>query len=104
MFDKQGNLYGVTSDGAESINSRRQRSRAALGPSRLFTYSKGNSDGDGATPSGGLVIDGSGKLYGVTAHGGTGNCVLLGILVGVARCTIFSAIAKGRSVERDHPV
>ena len=40
VFDKQGNLYGVTSGGAESINSRRQRSRTALGPSQLFTYSK----------------------------------------------------------------
>ena len=54
-------------------------------PSKLVY---GNTDGDGATPSGGLVIDGSGNLYGVTAYGGTGNCVLLGYWWGMARCTI----------------
>jgi hypothetical protein len=55
----------------------------------LYVF-KGNTDGDGATPSGGLVIDGSGNLYGVTAYGGTGNCVLLGILGGVWHGVRFS--------------
>jgi hypothetical protein len=71
--------------------------------SALYVF-KGNTDGDGATPSGGLVIDGSGKLCGVTAYGGRGIACCWGYWWGVARCTIFSAIAKGRSVERDHPV
>jgi uncharacterized repeat protein (TIGR03803 family) len=43
---------------------------------------QGNAKGDGATPEGGLIIDGVGNLYGTTAYGGTGNCVLLGNVVG----------------------
>jgi hypothetical protein len=38
-----------------------------LDESAIYVF-KGNTDGDGATPSGGLVIDGSGNLYGVTAY------------------------------------
>jgi len=33
-------------------------------------------------PWGGLVIDSAGNLYGTTAYGGTGGCILLGILYG----------------------
>jgi hypothetical protein len=39
VFDKQGNLYGVTSTGA-SINSRRPRRGAALGPKPFSTFSR----------------------------------------------------------------
>src|SRR5438552_4052006 len=38
-----------------------------------FTYS------DGAGPSAGLSLDKAGNLYGTTAGGGAGNCVLLGV-------------------------
>jgi uncharacterized repeat protein (TIGR03803 family) len=43
---------------------------------------QGNTNNDGASPAGGLVIDAAGNLYGTTAYGGTGNCVVLGTLMG----------------------
>jgi hypothetical protein len=42
----------------------------------------GKQTGDGATPAGGLIVNDSNKLYGTTAYGGTGDCLLLGGEVG----------------------
>jgi uncharacterized repeat protein (TIGR03803 family) len=42
---------------------------------------------DGAVPAGGLVIDAAGNLYGTTAYGGSGDCVLAGIKGGCG--TVF---------------
>lgn len=44
------------------------------------TASKGTPDG--ADPVGGVIFDEAGNLYGTTAYGGIGNCVLIGIRVG----------------------
>ncbi len=51
-------------------------------------------------------MDSSGNLYGITAYGGTGNCVLLGESVkDIAEVyEIVSAEAEGWRVDRDHPV
>jgi hypothetical protein len=98
VFDKQGNLYGATTDGG---------SKACLGIAQCGTVYqlvppikkgdpwtenvlhvfKGNLNGDGATPAGGVVIDQAGNLYGTTAYGGTGSCILLGTNVGCG--TVF---------------
>jgi hypothetical protein len=43
---------------------------------------QGKGANDGEMPSGGPIIDAAGNLYGVTAYGGTGNCVLLGVSAG----------------------
>jgi hypothetical protein len=93
VFDKQGNLYGATTEGG---------SKSCLGiaqcgtvyqlvpPTKkgdpwteniLYVF-KGNLNADGATPAGGLVIDQAGNLYGTTGYGGTGSCILLGTNVG----------------------
>jgi hypothetical protein len=81
VFDKAGNLYGVTFDGVVfQLTPPVQKSRAWT-ENILYVF-QGVSKRDGSTPSGGLVIDSAGNLYGVTAYGGTGNCVLLGNLVG----------------------
>jgi hypothetical protein len=81
VFDKAGNLYGVTFDGVVfQLKPPVQKGRAWT-ENRLYVF-HGVSKGDGSTPSGGLVIDSAGNLYGVTAYGGTGNCVLLGSVVG----------------------
>jgi hypothetical protein len=84
VFDQQGNLYGATTEGG---------SQACLGiaqcgtvyqlvpPTKkgdpwaeniLYVF-KGNLNGDGATPAGGVVIDQAGNLYGTTGYGGTGT-------------------------------
>jgi hypothetical protein len=81
VFDKAGNLYGVTFDGVVfQLKPPVQKGRA-WAENMLYVF-QGVSKGDGSTPSGGLVIDSAGNLYGVTAYGGTGNCVLLGSVVG----------------------
>lgn len=97
VFDAAGNLYGATTDGgafgcaptqcgtvfqvSPPVNKGDPWTEAVL-----YTF-KGNSNGDGNTPAGGLVIDNSGNLYGTTAYGGTGNCVLVGAKVGCG--TVF---------------
>jgi hypothetical protein len=81
VFDKAGNLYGVTFDGVVfQLKPPVQKGRAWT-ENMLYVF-QGVSKGDGSTPSGGLVIDSAGNLYGVTAYGGTGDCVLLGSVVG----------------------
>jgi hypothetical protein len=93
VFDKAGNLYGATTDGgSKSCASAGQCGTVfQLAPPAhqgdpwtetvLYVF-KGNASNDGATPVGGLVIDSSGNLYGTTAYGGTGDCVLLGSKLG----------------------
>jgi uncharacterized repeat protein (TIGR03803 family) len=43
---------------------------------------QGKNSDDGETPAGGVIIDTAGNLYGTTAYGGAGDCVLLGNDVG----------------------
>jgi hypothetical protein len=48
----------------------------------LIYHFQGKKGNDGESPNGGLLIDGQGNLYGVTAYGGTGDCLLLGVKAG----------------------
>ena len=81
VFDKAGNLYGVTFDGVVFQLKPPVQEGRSWTENMLYVF-QGVSKGDGSTPSGGLVIDSVGNLYGVTAYGGTGDCVLLGNVVG----------------------
>jgi uncharacterized repeat protein (TIGR03803 family) len=87
VFDKKGNLFGATQGGGSDDNgevfelSPPAQKGGAWTETVLYSF-LGNLKNDGKWPSGGLVIDGSGNLYGVTAYGGTGDCVLLGAKVG----------------------
>jgi hypothetical protein len=93
VFDKVGNLYGATTDGgsksclgiAQCGTVYRLMPPAKQGDpwtENILYVFKGNLNNDGATPAGGLVIDSAGNLYGTTAYGGTGSCILLGTNVG----------------------
>jgi hypothetical protein len=87
VFDKAGNLYGAALGGPQGS----QGTVFQLVPpakkgdpwteSILYVF-QGKPVNDGQIPTGGLIIDSAGNLYGVTGYGGAGNCVLLGILVG----------------------
>jgi uncharacterized repeat protein (TIGR03803 family) len=75
LFDKDGNLFGLTRQGG------------AFGFGTAFEVSPNGSGGwtkqtlhdfaggsDGAYPSGSLISDNRGNLYGITSFGGTGAC------------------------------
>ena len=98
VFDKAGNLYGATTDGgANNCPGIAQCGTVfQLEPpvkkgdpwteNQLYIF-KGKNSNDGETPAGGMIFDQVGHLYGTTAHGGSGGCVLLGTTVGCG--TVF---------------
>ena len=75
IFDHAGNLYGTTSlGGAYNQGTAFELSPDGKGEwTETILYSFGAYIGDAANPSGGLIFDKSGNLYG-TASGGTYTC------------------------------
>jgi uncharacterized repeat protein (TIGR03803 family) len=92
VFDKQGNLYGATTGGGPAscapvgseCGTVFQLSPNAKGKwtETVIYRFQGEASQDGSVPNGGLIIDATGNLYGVTAYGGTGDCFLLGVRAG----------------------
>ena len=92
VFDKAGNLYGVTLEGGSGscppaqcgIVYQLSPPAQKGGPwteTVLYVF-KGQHYGDGSSPAGTLLIDSSGNLYGGTGYGGTGKCMIFGGVVG----------------------
>ncbi|MGD0180018.1 MAG: choice-of-anchor tandem repeat GloVer-containing protein [Terriglobales bacterium] len=91
VFDKQGNLYVATTGGGPKICVPFSYDCGAvyeLSPpatkgdpwtATLIKMFAGEGSKDASVPSGGLIIDDAGNLYGVSGYGGTGNCVLFGL-------------------------
>ena len=75
IFDSAGNLYGTTTRGGAYNNGTvfELTSPATEGGqwSETLLYSFKGGTSDGAGPSGGVVFDHSGNLYGTTSFGGT---------------------------------
>ncbi len=75
IFDKSGNLYGVTSQGGTyNLGTVYELSPTGSGNwagKVLHSFGQGT---DGQTPTGNLIIDNAGNLYGTTVYGGTGTC------------------------------
>ena len=90
VFDKQGNLYGATTGGGPStcapfgsecgtvFQLSPPAQKGGSWTETLIYQFQGKGSNDGSVPNGGLIIDAAGNLYGVTAYGGTGYCLLLG--------------------------
>jgi len=74
-FDKAGNLYGTTQlGGANSLGTVFEMTHNSDGTwteSVLYSFT---GSADGGQPSGSLIFDASGSLYGTTNFGGNGNC------------------------------
>jgi hypothetical protein len=93
VFDAAGNLYGATTDGGSSNCPGIAQCGTVfqLQPppekgdswteNQLYIF-KGKNSNDGETPAGGVIFDQAGNLYGTTAYGGSGDCILLGTAVG----------------------
>lgn len=75
VFDKAGNLYGTTEFGGTSnqgsVFEVIPNSNGQWTESVLYSFT-GNADG--GQPSGGLIFDAAGNLYGTTDFGGSTNC------------------------------
>lgn len=109
VFDNAGNIFGVTSNGGSSscisifecgTVFKLSRPLIAGDPwieTVLYVF-KGNAAGDGTSPFGGLVMDQDGNLFGTTAYGGAGNCLLLGSKEGCG--TVYEL---SRPTERSKP-
>jgi hypothetical protein len=74
-FDSSGNVYGPTNEGAEFRGTVVRLTAPAKRndrwkPSVLYTF---QGSPDGADPSGQLIFDGTGSLYGTTQYGGSGT-------------------------------
>lgn len=73
VFDSSGNLYGATyaggSFGLGTVFELTPNS-GAWAENILHNFAGGN---DGSTPSGNLIFDGEGNVYGVTSYGGGGK-------------------------------
>jgi uncharacterized repeat protein (TIGR03803 family) len=81
ILAQSGTLYGTTYLG-ELIGTVFQLTPPAAGKTgwtetTLYDF-RGSQDGDGALPSGGLVMDASGALYGTTEDGGGSGCLAAG--------------------------
>ena len=91
VFDSQGNLYGATEAGTVFQLAPPAKKGDPWTETVLYIFLGKSNNNDGLQPSGGLVIDNSGNLYGTTAYGGTGGCILLGILYGCGTVYELSA-------------
>jgi hypothetical protein len=93
VLDKQGNLYGATTAGGSTtcrgpfqcgtvFQLKAPAKKGDAWKETLLYVFKGTDSNDGASPSGGVVWDQAGNLYGATGYDGTGNCILFGARVG----------------------
>lgn len=75
ILDSNGNLYGEAGpgDSGGGIVFELVNSNGSYSENVLYTFAGANGDGD--SPTGGVVMDGKGALYGTTNSGGTStNC------------------------------
>jgi uncharacterized repeat protein (TIGR03803 family) len=71
VFDKKGNLYGEATSGGANLGGTVFELTSAGTEKVLYSFSP--HGGGGTSPSGGLVFDKKGNLYGTTVYGGYGG-------------------------------
>jgi uncharacterized repeat protein (TIGR03803 family) len=70
IMDSAGNLYGTTNNGGEGFGTVYELVKSDNYYALTF-HAFTSANGDGADPTGGLVMDSSGDLFGTTYEGGT---------------------------------
>jgi uncharacterized repeat protein (TIGR03803 family) len=74
VFDGHGNLYGVGQyGGSNNLGAVYELSPGASGWTQTVLYSFAGGTGDGERPSGSLIFDANGNLYGTTYQGGSND-------------------------------
>jgi uncharacterized repeat protein (TIGR03803 family) len=74
IMDSAGNLYGTTAGGGSAGGGTVFKLEPSGNKAVLYSFT-GFTNGDGANPAAGLIMDSAGNLYGTTAIGGTSvNC------------------------------
>lgn len=74
VFDRAGNLYGATANGGQYVQGEvYQLSPSGSSWTEQILYSF-TGHPDGWSPTGGLIMDSSGNLYGATTGGGNNAC------------------------------
>ena len=96
VFGPDGSLYGATQFGGAdncspmaacgTVCQLTPQKNGSWAETVLYVF-RGKAFNDGEYPEGGLIADSSGNLYGTTAYGGSGNCVLAGSAAGCG--TVF---------------
>lgn len=74
VFDAKGNLYGTTESGGANLYGtvfQLTHSKSGWTENVLYSFTNGS---DGAYPSGALVFDKAGNLYGTAVSGGSTSC------------------------------
>ena len=70
VLDEQGNLYGTTFVGGSGCGAEGCGTVFQMTPTGTEAILHSFDDSDGANPTGGLVFDAKGNLYGTTSSGG----------------------------------
>ena len=82
LLGANGNIYGMTPYGGDyncSPDNGGCGTLFSITPGGEFTVLHTFTGSDGVRPSGGLIEDSSGNLYGITVYGGDSNCISVGI-------------------------
>jgi uncharacterized repeat protein (TIGR03803 family) len=78
VFDKAGNIYGVTGQGGAQgsgmIFQLTKNVNGAWHANEIYTFA--GYPTDGANPQAGLTMDAAGNLYGTTEFGGSAGCII----------------------------
>lgn len=102
ILDAKGGLYGTTNGGGSfgegTVFRLTHRANGEWTEKVLHSFDWNGKDG--YYPDASLIFDASGNLYGATSLGGTGQCTLIGIIVGCGTVFRLMPDANGRWNER----
>ncbi len=70
VMDRSGNLYGLAGGGANYVGIAYELTPGSGGWNESVLYNFGSDEYDASYPTGALILDRAGNLYGTSAHGG----------------------------------